>query len=136
MLMLHRHGCLTLTGSNNRCSFGVRYDNDVYQKEPSFMGTSSRPTFDLTQRLNQLDQSEHREEILEALCKTRTEIADALTIILMKAESLQERVQSIEDSQDDHSQLSSTINDIMEASRLMQRRIEELDACIDALREG
>ena len=100
------------------------------------MGTSSRPTFDLTQRLNQLDQDEHREEILEALCKTRTEIADALTIILMKAESLQERVQSKEDSQDDHSQLSSTINDIMEASRLMQRRIEELDACIEALRDS
>ena len=134
--MLHRHGCLTLTGSNNRCSSGVRYDNDVYQKELSFMGTSSRPTFDLTQRLNQLDQNEHREEILEALCKTRTEIADALTIILMKAESLQERLQSKEDSQDDHSQLSSTINDIMEASRLMQRRIEELDACIDSLRQG
>jgi len=100
------------------------------------MGTSSRPTFDLTQRLNQLDQDEHREEILEALCKTRTEIADALTIILMKAESLQERVQSKEDSQDNHSQLSSTINDIMEASRLMQRRIEELDACIEALRDS
>jgi hypothetical protein len=100
------------------------------------MGTSSRPTLDLTQRLNQLDQNEHREEILETLCKTRTEIADALTIILMKAESLQERVQSKEDSQDDRSQLSSTINDIMEASRLMQRRFEELDACIDALRDG
>ena len=100
------------------------------------MGTSSRPTFDLTQRLNQLDQNEHGEEILEALCKTRTEIADALTIILMKAESLQERVQPKEDSQDDHPQLSSTVNDIMEASRLMQHRIEELDACIDSLREG
>jgi len=33
-LMLHRHGCPTLTASNNLCSFGVRYGNDVYQKEP------------------------------------------------------------------------------------------------------
>lgn len=100
------------------------------------MRTASGSTFNLTQRFNQLDQSEKdKEEVLEALCKTRSEIADALMIVLMKTESLQEDLQSKEDSQDDDPQVSPVIDDVLKASRLMQRRIKEMDSYIEALRD-
>lgn len=131
----YRQITYTLT-ENNRCSFGVRYDNDVYQQRHWLMRTASGSTFNLTQRFNQLDKSEKdKEEVLEALCKSRSEIADALTIVLMKTESLQEDLQSKEESQDDDPQVSPVIDDVLKASRLMQRRIKEMDSYIQALRD-